>query len=144
MTKIYFAGSIRGGREMAMDYQRLISLLQTMGHVYTEHVGDEKALEKDEETLSDKEIHDRDMEWIRKSDIMIAEVSVPSLGVGYEIASAINLRKPVLCLCHARAEKRISAMIAGSSDLRVLKYNSFNEVESAIISFISDPEALKL
>ncbi len=138
MIKIYFAGSIRGGRDKARDYMELITLMREMGHVYTEHVGDEKALDIDDKTLSDKEIHDRDMDWIRKSDVMVAEVSVPSLGVGYEIANAIKLGIPVLCLYDKNAKNRISAMISGSKDLSVVSYESLKEVIPAIKSFISE------
>ena len=44
---------------------------------------------------SDVEIHDRDMNWITQSDIFVAEVSNPSLGVGYEISAAISLNKKI-------------------------------------------------
>lgn len=37
--KIYFAGSIRGGRDDASIYARLIEELKTHGEVLTEHVG---------------------------------------------------------------------------------------------------------
>ena len=38
--KIYFAGSIRAGRDDQELYQRLIQSLQYHGQVLTEHVGD--------------------------------------------------------------------------------------------------------
>ena len=37
--KIYFCGSIRGGRQDADLYARLIEHLKTYGPVLTEHVG---------------------------------------------------------------------------------------------------------
>lgn len=37
--KIYFAGSIRGGRQDTALYERIIKQLQQYGHVFTEHVG---------------------------------------------------------------------------------------------------------
>ena len=45
---------------------------------------------------------------------LVAEVSTPSHGVGYEIAMALNLRKPVLCLYRQGA--RISKMITGNDE----------------------------
>ena len=98
MIRIYFAGSIRGGRKLAEIYRELIDMLRMHGEVYTEHVGNEEALRRDDVKYSDRFIHDRDLEWLRNSDMVIAEVTVPSLGVGYEIARAIELGKPVLCL----------------------------------------------
>ena len=74
IINIYFAGSIRGGRQLAEKYKKIIELLGSHGNVYTEHVGDDAAIGIDSNTKSDREIHDRDMEWIHQSDIMVAEV----------------------------------------------------------------------
>ena len=126
MTNIYFAGSIRGGRQLAGRYRDLIELSRTFGHVHSEHVGDDPAISRDEK-LSDRQIHERDLEWIRQSDKVVAEVSVPSLGVGYEIAYAITLGKPVLCLYDDNSEYRLSAMISGSKDVKVRRYGSLGE-----------------
>ena len=95
--KIYFGASIRGGRDDAATYKEIDSALQRYGRVFTEHVGDLK-LEASGEGGNDREIHDRDLGWLEESDCLVAEVTTPSLGVGYEIATAIGWHKPVLCL----------------------------------------------
>ncbi len=99
--RIYFAASIRGGRQLAAHYQDIITYLKKFGQVSTEHIGNEKQIRYEEAELSAKEIHDRDLAWLEKADVLIAEVTVPSLGVGYEIAQAINMGKPVLALYDA-------------------------------------------
>ena len=38
------------------------------------------------------------MQWLSQSHVVVAEVTQPSLGVGFEIARAVTLNKPVLCL----------------------------------------------
>ena len=96
--KIYFAGSIRGGRNDAEIYSQIIEFLQGYGQVLTEHVGKKNLNQMGETTLSDKQIHDRDMNWLLKSDLMVAEVTNPSLGVGYEIGRAIEANKKIICL----------------------------------------------
>lgn len=136
MINIYFAGSIRGGRDIADTYRELIRLLRSFGKVYTEHVGDDGAIRHDDDSLSDNQIHDRDMEWIRESDLMIAEVSVPSLGVGYEIARAIELEKPVLCLYNKNSRYRLSAMVSGNNEIKLIRYESPGEVKNLIEKFI--------
>jgi len=137
MINIYFAGSIRGGRHLAERYQKIIAMLQLHGNVYTEHVGDNSLIDRDNEHLSDEEIHDRDMDWIGKSDLMVAEVSLPSLGVGYEIARAICSGIPVLCLYDENAAHRLSAMIAGSDEIKLVKYKSPERLEHEISGFIA-------
>jgi nucleoside 2-deoxyribosyltransferase len=127
--KIYFCGSIRGGRELALTYEFIIGKLRTYGTVLTEHVGSDEVIRKEDRELSDQEIHDRDLGWIVESDVLVAEVTVPSLGVGYEIGRAIALGKAILCLYDAGSEKPLSAMIAGSNKLVVKLYEAAAEVE---------------
>jgi nucleoside 2-deoxyribosyltransferase len=134
--KIYFAGSIRGGREFSDTYFKMIRMLQSFGRVFTEHVGDPDNSNRDDKSLSDREIHNRDMDWLMRSDLLVAEVSVPSLGVGYEIGRAIHLKKPVLCLYRKDTATRLSAMISGSNDLDRFEYNDLGEVRSVIERFI--------
>ena len=137
MMKIYFCGSIRGGRKLAETYNQLISLLQSHGKVLTEHIGDNKELVNRDSLFGDKQIHDRDLSWIRESDIVIAEVTVPSLGVGYEIGRAIDLNKPILCLFDSNSPNILSAMIAGSPDLNIFPYSHIKEAADGIRKFIS-------
>ncbi len=59
-------------------------------------------------------VYQRDTAWIQACDAMIAEVSTPSHGVGYEIAYAIGLGKPILCLYRQGA--RVSKMITGNTE----------------------------
>ena len=96
--KIYFAGSIRGGRNDVNVYQQIIKHLKNYGEILTEHVGSDSLSSKGENSLNDKQIHDRDINWLKSSDIIVAEVTNPSLGVGYEIAMALKLNKKVICL----------------------------------------------
>ncbi len=60
--KIYFAGSIRGGRDDQELYNALIAELQKYGTVLTEHIGDKALTGMGETKRTDKEIFDRDME----------------------------------------------------------------------------------
>ena len=118
--RIYFAGSIRGGREDWALYREIINVLGEYGTVLTEHIGDSE-LQITGEDLPDREVHDRDLGWLRSCDYLVAEVTTPSLGVGYEIAKATEWGKPVLCLFRAEKGRRLSAMIAGS-DAEVCTY----------------------
>lgn len=45
---IYFCGSIRGGREDAALYRRIIAQLKEYGDVLTEHIADADILDKDQ------------------------------------------------------------------------------------------------
>jgi nucleoside 2-deoxyribosyltransferase len=130
--KIYFCGSIRGGRDLALTYELIIGRLRKFGTVLTEHVGSDEVIQEKDRELTDKEIHNRDLGWIMESDILVAEVTVPSLGVGYEIGRAIEMGKPVLCLYNAGSGKALSAMIAGSDKVEMEIYKQVEEIEGIL------------
>jgi hypothetical protein len=133
--KIYFAGSIRGGREDASIYFQIVSILTRYGTVLTEHVGDSELSVTGEE-LSDREIHDRDLQWLRSCDCLVAEVTKPSLGVGFEIGKATEWGKQVLCLYRASDSRLLSAMIAGSDKVTVESYRSLDEVDAIFARYL--------
>jgi hypothetical protein len=134
---IYFCGSIRGGRDLAATYEKMIAMLGSYGKVLTEHLGSDEVIEAKDRVLSDKEIHDRDLQWIVESHLLVAEVTVPSLGVGYEIGRAIEMGKPVLCLFQPGSEYTISAMISGSDSVEMKYYQSLEEVRDLFEAFFS-------
>lgn len=133
--KIYFAGSIRGGRDDVKLYAEIIKYLGKYGEVLTEHVADVNLEAVGEKNLSDQEIHDRDLNWLAQSDVIVAEVTAPSLGVGYEIKAAVEQNKKVLCLYRPQVNKRLSAMIGGCLDLNVENYQHLNEAIEIIDNF---------
>ena len=134
--KIYFAGSIRGGREDAALYMQLIAYLKKFGEVLTEHVGDQTLSELGDDGPDDRFIHDRDVEWLKAADVLVAEVTQVSMGVGYEIGRAVEAGKPVLCLFRPGAGKNLSAMIAGCPDLQLAEYQNQEEARHCIHEFL--------
>ena len=133
--KIYFAGSIRAGRGDVGLYSKIVSYLKNYGKVLTSHVADESIGLEGEDNMEDRNIYKRDYKWLLECDVMIAEVSIPSLGVGYEIAVAVEKGKKVLCLYSKRHSKKLSGMIAGCPHLKVIEYKDFEEIKKAIDKF---------
>ncbi|MBP7341050.1 MAG: nucleoside 2-deoxyribosyltransferase [Smithellaceae bacterium] len=134
--KIYFAGAIRAGRGDTAVYEALIDVLKAFGDVLTEHVGDPALSEAGGDGPDDRQIHDRDMAWLRACDCVVAEVTTPSLGVGYELAWATVLKKPVLCLYRSVPGRPISAMIAGSPGVAAAAYTSLAEAITIMKEFV--------
>lgn len=134
--KIYFAGSIRGGREDAALYQQIIEYLKTFGEVLTEHIGDPKLTHLGDDGPTDRYIHDRDLQWLQSADVVVAEVTTVSMGVGYEIGRAVESGKKVLCLFRPDSGKNLSAMIAGCPCLELVKYRNLDEGKTAINRFL--------
>ena len=136
--KVYFAASIRGGRKDQNKYRELIRFLSSKVEVLTEHVGDTGIEEIGEQDLSDKEIYQRDLEWLESADAVIAEVTNPSLGVGYELGMAEKFGKPILCLYEDSNKKRkLSAMVSGNLKFRTFHYHDLEHTKEEILSFIN-------
>ena len=125
--KIYFAGSIRGGRNDAELYQRIIQYLKKEHTVLTEHIGDLSLSALEGSKGTDKEIYLQDTGWLKQADILICEGTNPSLGVGYELAYAEARNIP----CHVFYDcKRVSlsAMIKGDDYFKTYPYENEAEI----------------
>lgn len=133
--KIYFAGSISGGRADVGFYKELINYLKNYGKVLTEFIGDDSLSVTGEAGISDKQIHDRDLKWLMEADVLVAEVSTPSLGVGYEIGRSVENNKNVLCIYKEKEGQRLSAMIAGCDAIHTEKYKDLEDAKSIVSQF---------
>ncbi|OPZ68833.1 MAG: Nucleoside 2-deoxyribosyltransferase [bacterium ADurb.Bin478] len=136
--QMYFAASIAGGRNFLPTYQRMADHIKELGHaVLTEHIVAPDVWHQ-ESGLTPEQIYQRDVIWLQQADGVIAEVSNPSLGVGYEICYALFLAKPVLCLYHESV--LLSRMILGNHrpGLRLCAYQQAEEWQKAIELFLQD------
>lgn len=126
---IYFACSITGGREFESVYQVIAkALLEDCHEVPTAHLA-ETGVTQVEAVIAPSDVYERDVAWIRACEVLIAEVSVPSHGVGYEIGFALGLGKPVLALY--QEGKKVSKMIGGNPDQNLL-VKSYQNSEHAV------------
>lgn len=136
--KVYFAGSIRGGRVDAALYQKMISYMQQRGAtVLTEHVGDLSLSVLEQGESGDQAIYRQDTAWLRECDVLIGECTCPSLGVGYELAYAERYGKP----CHLFYNKgkcQLSAMLTGNPYFHIHPYQQeealFEALEQVLAS----------
>jgi 2'-deoxynucleoside 5'-phosphate N-hydrolase len=135
MNKIYFACSIRGGREDAKTYAALVGHIQARAVVLTEIFADGKLTSQGMSKPSN-DIWRTDTDWIKEADAVIAEVTNPSLGVGYEISLAETLGKPVLALFRNDSDKKLSAMIEGAPGVTVVNYSELSSAVHAINQFL--------
>jgi nucleoside 2-deoxyribosyltransferase len=141
---IYFACSITGGRQDELVYQKLGAALQSNGH----HVPTALLASPDvmplEGVVSAEDVYTRDVRWITECDFLLAEVSTPSHGVGYEIGYALSLGKKVLCLY--RKGRKVSKMILGNPhpQLTIHTYEDPDQAVQILTTYlenISAPEA---
>ena len=137
--EIYFSGSIAGGREKQQDYFELINYLKKFGTVLTEHVGNLNTEIEEKVKLSSKEdehVYLRDTKWIDECDIVIADVSIPSLGVGYELGYAESQNKKIICLYDIYSEKRLSFMVSGNSKNIIIQYKDLDDIKKELERYL--------
>lgn len=136
VIKVYTAASITSGdRGYVESYQRVNNILNILGcDVLCSHVS--KAISYEHDTMP-IDVYKRNISWINHSNCMIAEVSVPSLGVGYEMAYALCNSIPVLAIYSTRV--KLSKMIIGIDDHKFtcMEYNNINEIDSMIINYMT-------
>lgn len=129
--KIYFAGSITGGRTDRENYLEIINELKKYGEVLTEHIGNDNLTQLGE-IINDKEIYQRDINWVKMCDILIAEVTCPSFGVGIEIARASQFDKRIICFYKSIEGRKLSAMISGCPGVQIFKYQEIKEIKEIL------------
>ncbi|XP_075438013.1 5-hydroxymethyl-dUMP N-hydrolase [Ascaphus truei] len=129
--QVYFCGSIRGGRGDRELYRGIIQELRRYGTVLTEHIASPEISHTGEEAgaAGDRFIHDRDVEWLQQADVVVAEVTQPSLGVGYELGRAVAMNKKILCLFRPSCGRVLSAMIRGADDGQSVLVRDYEQPE---------------
>jgi nucleoside 2-deoxyribosyltransferase len=114
---IYFSCSITGGRNDQKNYHDIVSALVAAGHVVPTAILADPHILDYEAATSAIEVYQRDIDWLNACDAVVAEISTPSHGVGYEIAYALEKDKPVIC--GYQAGKRVSKMLSGNTHPRI-------------------------
>jgi 2'-deoxynucleoside 5'-phosphate N-hydrolase len=134
--KVYFSCSITGGRNEEKAYAALVDAMLKAGYeVPTAHLSTPEVMEM-EKIVNPAEIFARDMRWLEECDVIVAEVSTPSHGVGYEIAQGLTLNKPVFC-CYQQG-KRISKILTGNShpNLRLFEYDLPEKAVQEVLRYL--------
>ena len=136
---IYFSGSIYGGRQKLETYKKLIKELKKHGEVLNPEVADDTILE-DEKKTSDKEIVETLIKKINIADIIFAEITVPSLGVGYEIGYADKINKKIICIYDKTITPKITTMLRGNDRLKIIPYTNIDEIINNLKNILKEEE----
>jgi nucleoside 2-deoxyribosyltransferase len=133
---IYFSCSITGGRADETVYREIVAALQGAGHVVPTASLASPGIKDLEMRIDPRTVYERDIAWIDGCQAVVAEVSTPSHGVGYEIAYALQTGKPVACLY--RDGRTVSKMLTGNSHprLRVFAYREPSEALAWVLAWL--------
>ena len=129
---IFFTGSIRGGRAHQPTYMHIVETLGQYGNVSPQYVSDETLSHHGETDITARDISERERTALAKSDVVVAEVTTPSLGVGYLIACATALEKNVIALYRGEDTFKLSAMVKGDPAVEVHTYKTDADIEQVL------------
>ncbi len=131
---IYLACTVRGDRSSAAAVRLVSELLNARGHtILTTHLLADD-VEQAERALANTEVYRRDLEWLDQCDLLVAEASGSSYGVGFEVGYVLgragNSGQRALVMYDASKIDRISRLITGlaSPHAKVLGYRSLDEI----------------
>lgn len=140
VLKVYLASSMRGGGGgKGWDYlKELATIVGSLGHLPMNEVCSDKAPTVKVRGTGDDYLYNRDMAWLALADCLVAEVTYPSLGVGYEIAAALReLKIPVLAL-YQKSAPELSAMLNGNTDplFHLQRYKGSEKMKEHVRRFL--------
>lgn len=119
---IYLACTVRGDRGAVAALRTLVAQVEADGHrVLTKHLLDED-VETAEAQLSEEAVYARDIEWLEACDVLIADASGSSFGVGFEVGYVLGrsdrTKQRVILLYRADRKPHISRLIPGNRHTR--------------------------
>lgn len=123
---IYLACTVRGDRTALQSTRAVASTITDLGHtLLTSHLL-EDGVDDAESTLTEREVFERDLDWLSKADLLIAEASGSSFGVGFEVgyflATTTDPVRRALLLYDAARRGQVSRLIVGNSHPHCLTY----------------------
>jgi nucleoside 2-deoxyribosyltransferase len=123
---IYLACTVRGDRAAVAALREGCARLQAHGHhVLTAHLLRDD-VETMESTLSERQVYERDIEWLTACDALIADASGSSFGVGFEVgyvlARASETGQRVYLVYDRARAGQISRLITGNSDAHCVTF----------------------
>jgi len=129
--KVHLMAAIDGSKD---DYRKIIHAIEKSGHsLVTNHLLDRKIEDIENESADEAELAAKKIQqWIKKADVIIYEVTKPDVSIGFEVASALHLGKPVVVLYRSDNGSVPHGLKGISSDkLQVLSYDH-NTLEELI------------
>lgn len=119
--KVYFATTVIGDRSNLAAMREIVSVLEKKGHtVLTKHLFLDNAYEIDTK-ITEQQVFDRDVKWLHEADVVLADATGSSFGVGFEVGFALGcLNKKVFLTFNKNYS--ISRMALGLRNDKCVKF----------------------
>jgi hypothetical protein len=141
--RIYLACTVRGDRGGVLAGRAICERLQQHGHeVLTTHLLADD-VDAAESRLSEEEVFRRDIDWLSRCEVLVAEASGSSYGVGFEVGyvlgRAASTGQRVVLLYDAARRHTISRLIIGNGDdaCTTFAYTSLKDLTAFIDQYFA-------
>lgn len=146
--KITFVATIKGKQQYQSEYNAIVSILTSLGAtVFHEHVTRYSQDDLDKMSDDDRvEFHDKIFHKIKDCDVVVAEGSSSSMGVGFLISSALELQKPTIFLFKGKKPTNILGFLEENEKLIVLEYRDVGELKELLrnaLDYASDKQDVR-
>jgi len=143
---VYLACTVRGDRGAVEAARTLCAGLEEAGHtVPTKHLLADDADEA-ERALTARAVYERDIAWLERCDVLVAEASGSSYGVGFEVGYMLGrsaeTNKRVVLLYKAEREDKISRFIAGTAHPKctTIAYDDPGELAVKVLAALNESQ----
>ena len=134
--RIYLACTVRGDRGAVTAARHINATLVALGHeVLTSHLLRDD-VDQLESHVTAAQVYARDLEWLESADVLVAETSGSSFGVGFEVGyvlgRAAQTGQRAYVLYDAARQGAISRLISGLSNpyATTLAYTTLADIDA--------------
>ena len=127
--KVHFAADVGGDKE---DFKMICQLIEKLDHsLVTDHYLSRNLSDIDKESPEESKFYvERSMKWIKSADVVVFETTKPDISIGYELAVAVSLHKPVIVLYNDTKSKAPNSIKGVEREkLQIVGYNRDTLVE---------------
>ena len=143
--RIYLACTVRGDRGGVRAGRLICQRLEAHGHeVLTKHLLADD-VEQAESEIGEDAVYRRDLDWLSRCDILVAEASGSSYGVGFEVGYVLGRAhetgQQVILLYDVARRHAVSRLVTGNCDAActTFGYRSLEELAGFIdLHFAAD------
>jgi NAD(P)-dependent dehydrogenase (short-subunit alcohol dehydrogenase family) len=135
---IYLACTVRGDRGGVLAGRAICERLQRHGHeVLTTHLLADD-VDTAEAAITEHQVFRRDLEWLTSCDVLVAEASGSSYGVGFEVGYVLGRAETtgqrVILLYDTARRDKVSRLITGNdaAACTTFGYGSIDELTAFI------------
>lgn len=133
--RFFFTASVHGKRILEANYRLIVQEVTRLGHeVDASTVLDQQPSQMDTWSEQDSlEFHKTVMHRMKKADGLIVEASYGSIGVGFNLASTVQLGKPVIIFYSGTEEPHVFRSLEKINErFQVIRYKSLDQLKKEV------------